>query len=47
MQGSVPVQGSWSNARISGQAVLKVDLKKNIEYLKEFIFESKPEDNKK
>ena len=46
MQGSVPVQGSWSNARISGQAVLKVDLKKNIEYLKEFIFESKPEDNK-
>jgi len=39
-QGSVPEKGSWENATINGQAVLKIDLGKNIEYLKEFIYNS-------
>ncbi len=38
-QGSVPVKGSWENKKISGQAVLSIDLAKNIQYLKEFIYE--------
>ncbi|MGI6773073.1 MAG: LCP family protein [Clostridiales bacterium] len=46
MQGSVPAKGTWSDAKISGQAVLKVDFKKNIDYLKEFIYENKPEAKK-
>lgn len=38
-QGSVPVKGSWENAKINGQAVLSIDLSKNMEYLQEFIYE--------
>lgn len=34
----VPNSGTWSNATISGQAVLKVDIEKNRELLKEFIY---------
>ena len=34
----VPSSGTWSNAKISGQAVLKVDIEKNRELLKAFIY---------
>ena len=34
----VPSSGTWSNATISGQAVLKVDVEKNRELLKAFIY---------
>lgn len=37
----VPKTGTWSNATINGQAVLKIDLDKNTHELKNFIYETK------
>ena len=38
-QGSVPQKGTWENAKINGQSVLRIDIGENIDYLKEFIYE--------
>lgn len=35
----VPVKGTWSNAYVYGQAVLKLDIEKNTSLVKEFIYE--------
>lgn len=42
----IPAKGSWWNANVGGQAVLKFDSEKNIEALKEFIYEKSVEDIK-
>lgn len=38
LQQQVPADGTWSNARINGQAVLKMDFDKNKTIIKEFIY---------
>lgn len=37
-QGSVPAEGTWSDATIAGQSVLSLDLEANKKYLEEFIY---------
>ena len=37
----VPAKGTWSNANINGQAVLKLDIEKNSSLLMKFIYEDK------
>ena len=37
-QMSVPADGTWNDATIKGQMVLEVDIDKNTELLKEFIY---------
>ncbi len=38
LQQQVPAEGTWSNARINGQDVLKMDFEENKEIIKEFIY---------
>ncbi len=38
-QSSVPAEGTWKNAKKSGQFVLSLDLDANIKHLEEFIYE--------
>ena len=38
IQGSVPIEGSYSNASIRGMSVLEVDFEKNKEYIREEIY---------
>lgn len=40
----IPAKGTWWNATVSGQAVLKFDLDENITILKEFIYDKTVED---
>ena len=42
----IPAKGSWWNAYVGGQAVLKFDSEKNVQALKEFIYEKSVEDIK-
>lgn len=37
----IPAKGTWSNANINGQAVLKLDIEKNSSLLMKFIYEDK------
>ncbi len=39
LQQQIPAEGTWSNARINGQDVLKMDFEKNKTIIKEFIYE--------
>ncbi len=39
LQQQVPAEGTWSNARINGQDVLKMDFEENKTIIKEFIYE--------
>lgn len=38
-QQQIPAEGTWSDARISGQLVLKMDIDKNKEILKSFLYD--------
>ena len=42
----IPAKGSWWNAYVGGQAILKFNSEKNIQTLKEFIYEKTVEDIK-
>lgn len=42
VQQQIPAPGTWSNAKVSGQAVLKMNLEENRTILKNFIYSEKP-----
>lgn len=46
-QQQIPAEGTWKDARINGQAVLKTDIDENAKILKEFIYDNKLPEEKK
>ncbi len=42
-QQQIPAEGTWTNARISGQLVLKMDIDKNKQIIKSFLYDKETE----
>lgn len=46
-QQQIPAEGTWSDARISGQLVLKMDIEENAQILKSFLYDKDTKEDKK